>query len=300
VEAVPALSQFNTSGPIVAIFGLVLVVVLMMFKVKGAMLISIIASTIVGIPMGITFIPERIFDLSLISGFSEVSFAFFGDIGFVTLFSKGPAMIPIVIITIFAFSITDIFDTIGTFIGTGRKAGIFDEDDEKAIYQKGFKSRMEKALFADSTATFIGSMLGTSNVATYIESAAGIKEGGRTGFTSVIVAALFLLCLPFAALFSIVPAEATAPVLIVVGILMASDFADIRWKELEEAIPAFLTVAVMTFAYNIAYGIAAGFIFYVIVKLCTKKIKEVHPMLIAVTILFLVNFVLLAVNKMGV
>jgi AGZA family xanthine/uracil permease-like MFS transporter len=297
-DAVPALDKFDTMGPILAFIGLAITVVLLLLKVKGAMLIGIIATTIIGIPMGVTQIPEKLLDLSRLSDFSEVSFAFFGDVGIKSLFSHGAEKIPIVLITIFAFSLSDTFDTIGTFIGTGRKTGIFDDADEKALTEsKGFKSRMDKALFADSTATSIGALLGTSNTTTYIESAAGIGEGGRTGFTSVIVAVLFLICLPLVAFFGMVPAAATAPVLIIVGVLMAEAFADIKWKELDEAVPAFFTVTIMAFAYNISYGIAAGFIFYCIAKICKGKFKEVHPIIIGATLLFLLNFVLLAVNK---
>ena len=295
-DAVPALVHFNTNGPILSVIGLVIIVALMMLNVKGALLIGIIATTVIGIPMGVTRIPPQLFDMSAFSGFGEVSFAFFGDVGLSTLFGKGAAMIPIVLVTIFAFSLSDTFDTIGTFIGTGRKSGIFDAEDEKALTEsKGFKSRMDKALFSDATATSIGALLGTSNTTTYIESASGIGVGGRSGLTSVFVAILFLLCLPFASLFGIVPSEATAPVLIIVGVLMAESFADIRWKEIEEAVPAFFTVVVMTFAYNISYGIAAGFIFYCIVKLCKKEFKEVHPIIVGATILFLLNFILLAI-----
>ena len=294
--AVPELAHFNTAGPILTLIGLVIIVTLLLLRVKGALLIGIITTTLIGIPMGVTHIPEKLFDLSALSGFSEVSFAFFGDVGIASLFNKGAAMIPIVLITIFAFSLSDTFDTIGTFIGTGRKGGIFDEEDEKAlIAAKGFKSRMDKALFADAAATSIGALFGTSNTTTYVESASGIGVGGRTGLTSVVVAALFLLCLPFASLFGVVPAEATAPALIVVGIMMAEAFADIRWKEIDESIPAFFTVVIMTFAYNISYGIAAGFIFYCIVKICKNKFNEAHPILVGATLLFLLNFILLAI-----
>ena len=133
---------------------------------------------------------------------------------------------------------------------------------------------------------------------TYVESAAGIGVGGRTGLTAVVVAVMFLLCLPFASLFGIVPAQATAPALIIVGILMAESFAGIKWGDLEEAIPAFFTVTIMTFAYNISYGIAAGFIFYCLVKLFRGKIKEVHPILIGAVVLFLINFVLMAIKDL--
>jgi AGZA family xanthine/uracil permease-like MFS transporter len=294
--AVPELRKFDSAGPLLALIGLAITVVLLLLKIKGALLIGIVASTLIGIPMEVTKIPEKLFDLSALSGFGEVSFAFFGDVGLKTLFGHGIEKIPIVFITIFAFSLSDTFDTIGTFIGTGRKTGIFDAEDETALFEsKGFKSRMDKALFADSTATSIGALLGTSNTTTYIESAAGIGEGGRTGLTSVVVAALFLLCLPFVSLFGIVPSAATAPALIIVGVMMAESFADIHWKELHEAIPAFFTVVIMAFAYNISYGIAAGFIFYCIAKVCKKEAKEVHPIIWGATLLFLLNFVLLAI-----
>jgi len=295
--AVPQLIHFNTAGPILAVIGLVIIVVLLLLKVKGALLIGIVATALIGLPMGVTHVPDKLMDMSHFSGFKNVSFAFFGNPGFGSLFGKGANMIPIVLITIFSFSLSDTFDTIGTFIGTGRKTGIFDAEDEKALAEsKGFKSRMDKALFADSTATSIGALLGTSNTTTYIESAAGINAGGRTGLTSAVVAVLFLICLPFAALFGMVPAEATAPALIIVGVMMAESFAEIHWKELEEAIPAFFTVAVMTFAYNISYGIAAGFIFYCVVKLCKRQFRQIHPILIGATALFLLNFILLAVK----
>ena len=294
-DIVPALTYFGTAGPLLALIGLTIIIVLMMLKVRGAMLIGIIAATLIGIPMGITMVPEKIFDISALSGISEVSFAFFGEIGFKSLFSDGRTLIAIIII--FAFSLTDTFDTIGTFIGTGRKSGIFDEADEKAMNESsGFKSKMDKALFADATATSIGALFGTSNTTTYIESASGISEGGRTGFTSVVVAALFIICLPLVALFGMAPAQATAPALIVVGIMMAESFRGIKWDEFDEAIPAFFTVTIMTFAYNISYGIFAGFLFYVIVKLCKKEIKEIHPILIGATVLFIFYFVLMAVT----
>ena len=163
----------------------------------------------------------------------------------------------------------------------------------------GFKSRIDKALFADSTATSIGALLGTSNTTTYVESAAGISSGGRTGLTSVVVAVLFLLCLPFASIFGMVPAQATAPALIIVGVFMCEAFADIKWGEMDEALPAFFVVTIMSFAYNISYGIAAGFFFYCITKICKKQTKDIHPILAGSTILFVINFILLAINKMA-
>ena len=197
--------------------------------------------------------------------------------------------------TIFAFSLSDVFDTIGTFIGTGRKSGIFSEDDEKALENNnGFKSRMDRALFADSIATSIGALFGTSNTTTYVESAAGIGAGGRTGLTSLVTALMFLISMFFAPIVSVVPSAATAPVLIIVGVMMLSAFKEIEWGDLEEAIPAFFAGIFMALCYSISYGIAAGFVFYCIVKVVRGKAKEIHPILWVATGLFILNFVILA------
>lgn len=297
--AVPGLVNFTSPAALLALIGLVITIILMVLKVRGALLLGIIATTLIGIPMGVTIIPANLLDISRVTGIRDVvAFGAFSASGTGSIFAD-PAKIPLILITIFAFSLSDTFDTIGTFIGTGRKSGIFDADDEKELNEgSGFKSRMDKALFADSTATSIGSLLGTSNTTTYIESAAGIGVGGRTGLTSVVVAILFLLCIPFASVISIVPGAATAPALIVVGILMAEAFGQINWKDIEDAIPAFLIVTVMTFAYNISYGIAAGFIVHCIIKLFRGKGKEVHPILYGAAVLFLVNFVFLAIRAL--
>ena len=200
------------------------------------------------------------------------------------------------LITIFSFSLSDTFDTIGTFIGTGRRAGIFSEEDEKTMEEStGFKSKMDRALFADATATSIGAIFGTSNTTTYVESAAGIAAGGRTGLTSVVVAICFGISAFLSAFVSIVPSQATAPALIIVGVMMMASFKEINWTELDEAIPAFFAGVFMAFCYSISYGIAAGFIFYCIVKVAKKKANEIHPIIWVASILFLLNFVILAV-----
>lgn len=297
-SAVPALVAFNTPAVLLALIGLILIIVLLILKVKGAILIGIVATTILGIPMGVV-------DISALSGgygfgetFSQLGTTFgaaFGSEGIQSLFSD-PQKIPLVILTIFSFSLSDTFDTIGTFIGTGRRSGIFSEEDEKALEtNSGFKSKMDKALFADAIATSVGAIFGTSNTTTYVESAAGIAAGGRTGLTSVVTAVLFLLCSFLAPIAGVVPAAATAPALIVVGIMMASSLKDIKWDELEDAIPAFLTAVIMALAYNITYGIAFGFIAFCIVKICKGKIKEIHPILGVAAILFIINFVVLAI-----
>jgi len=296
-SAIPALADFSSAAAILALIGLVIVVALLVLKVKGAIFIGIIATTLIGALMGVTsFSGVKVLDIEGIGNVRNTAFAFFGSPGFGTMFNE-PEKIFLVIVTVFAFSLSDTFDTIGTFIGTGRVSGIFDAADEKALLEsKGFKSKMDKALFADATATSIGALFGTSNTTTYVESAAGIAAGGRTGLVSVVVAALFALCLPFASLFGVVPAAATAPALIVVGIMMMASFAHIKWSDFDEATPAFMTAIFMVFGFNISYGIAAGFIFYCLVKAFKGKFKEVHPILAGATALFILNFIIQALR----
>ena len=215
--------------------------------------------------------------------------------GFGSLFSD-MSKLPLVLITIFSFSLSDTFDTIGTFIGTGRRSGIFSAEDEKALEtNNGFKSKMDKALFADATATSIGAIFGTSNTTTFVESAAGIGAGGRTGLTSVVVALCFIASAFLSTFVSAIPYAATAPALVVVGMMMVSSFREIKWDDFAEAVPAFFAGLFMALCYSISYGIAFGFIFYCVVKCCTKRAKDVHPILWVATILFILNFVLLAV-----
>jgi AGZA family xanthine/uracil permease-like MFS transporter len=295
---VPALVKFNNPGVILALIGIVLTFVLLVLKVKGAIFISIIATTIIGIPMGVTIIPESGATTSIGASLKELGQTFgaaFGKEGIQSLFSD-PSKIPTVIMTIFAFSLSDTFDTIGTFIGTGRRSGIFDDADEKALQEgKGFKSKMDKALFADSIATSVGAIFGTSNTTTYVESAAGIEAGGRTGLTSVVTAVLFIVSLFLAPVIGIVPTQATAPALIAVGVMMLASFKDVHWTDLEDSIPAFFAAIFMAFCYSISYGIAGGFIFFCIVKIAKGKYKEISPVLWVATALFILNFVVLAI-----
>ncbi|CDM67876.1 xanthine/uracil permease family protein [Clostridium bornimense] len=297
-SAVPALVNFNTPAVILSLIGIILMVVLLIFKVKGAIIIGIAVTTILGIPLGVVDLSAINTTTGLGDSFRQLSDTFcvaFGDKGLLSLF-KDTSQIPLVLITIFAFSLSDTFDTIGTFIGTGRRTGIFSEEDQKALEDgKGFKSKMDKALFADSIATSVGAILGTSNTTTYVESAAGIGAGGRTGLTSVVTAILFLLSMFLSPVIGIVPSQATAPALIVVGIMMLSSFKEIKWDDLEEAIPAFFAAIFMSFCYSISYGIASGFIFYCIVKTCKGKAKEIHPILWVCTGLFIINFAILAI-----
>ena len=293
--AIPGLAVIN--NPILWLFliGLVLAIVLTVLKVRASLLITIIATSLIGIPLGLTSLNNAV---SVTDAFAQLPTTFgaiFGPQGFPALFSN-PARIPLVLVTIFAFSMSDTFDTLGTFIGTGRRTGIFSETDEKALENgSGFSSKMDRALFADSIATSVGAICGTSNTTTYVESAAGIGAGGRTGLTSVVVSVCFALSIVLAPLASAVPAAATAGVLVVVGCMMASSLKEIAWDDISEAIPAFFAAVFMAFSYSISYGIAAGFIMYCLVMTCKKRAKDVHPMLWIVSLLFILDFVANAV-----
>ena len=293
-SGVPALATFNQPALWLFVIGIVLTIVLQVMKVKGAILISIIVTTLIGIPMGVTTTAETVSFSEACAALPSTFGVIFTGEGLGSLFVDA-AKIPLVLITIFAFSLSDTFDTIGTFIGTGRRSGIFSEEDEKARETSaGFHSKMDKALFADATATSVGAIFGTSNTTTFVESAAGIGAGGRTGLTSVVVAICFALSAFLSTFISAIPYAATAPALVAVGVMMASSFKEINWTDFADAVPAFFAGVFMAFCYSISYGIAAGFIFYCIVKICKKEAKTVHPILWVATALFILNFVLLA------
>lgn len=294
-QAVPGLTVFNSKALILFLIGLVITIVLVVLKVKGGILLSIIITAIIGIPLGVTTMGDSISFGDAIKVLPTTFGAIFTSAGLPSLFSD-VTKLPIVLVTIFSFSMSDTFDTIGTFIGTGRKTGIFSEEDEAALENNsGFKSKMDKALFADATATSIGAIFGTSNTTTYVESAAGIAAGGRTGLTSVIVAICFALSAFLATFISAIPSAATAPVLVIVGCMMMSSLKEINWEDISEAIPAFFAAVFMAFSYSISYGIAAGFITYVIVKLCKREGKKISPILAVVALLFILDFILKAV-----
>lgn len=292
---IPELVALNTPSVLLTLFGLALTVVLLVRNVKGAIFIGIIVTTLLGIPFGVTQVGSTMSFSQAVSELGTTFGAAFGNPGLLSLFSD-VSKIPLVLMTIFAFSLSDTFDTIGTFIGTGRKSGIFSEEDQKALESgSGFASKMDRALFADATATSIGAIFGTSNTTTFVESAAGIGAGGRTGLTSVVVAALFALSAFFAPVISAVPSAATAPALIIVGVMMLSSFKEVKWEDFVEAVPAFFAGIFMALCYSISYGIAAGFIFYCLVKIVKGETKEIHPILAVSTLLFILNFVIMAI-----
>ena len=294
-SGVPALSNMNQPVLWVFLIGLVLAVVLTILNVKGGILIAIVITTLIGIPFGVTSTADTVSFSEALGVLPSTFGVIFTSEGLPSLFADA-SKIPLVIITIFAFSMSDTFDTIGTFIGTGRKSGIFSAEDEAALENSsGFSSKMDKALFADATATSIGAIFGTSNTTTFVESAAGIGVGGRTGLTSVVVAICFALSAFLSSFVSAIPSAATAPALVIVGCMMVSSFTEINWNDLEEAVPAFFAGIFMALCYSISYGIATAFIFYCIVKIIKKQAKEIHPIIAVVAILFIINFILLAI-----
>ncbi len=289
---IPAISTtIDFKVLLVFIVGLALTVFLLLRNVNGAILIGIIAATLLGIPLGVT---------NFGTGYSlGEAFAAYGSWvgtpitkGLPELFSNLKNLIP-TLIGILSFSLSDIFDTIGTFIGTGKVSGIFNDADlEDMETGSGFDSKMDKALFADAIATPIGALLGTSSTTTYVESAAGIGAGGRTGLVSLVVSACFLLSLPFAGFVSGIPSAATAPALIVVGVMMMASLKEINWNDLNEAIPAMCASVPMALTYGITNGIMLGFWSYTFVKLCQGKVKDVHPIILISDILFILNYLI--------
>ncbi len=278
-----ALTRFDNPGVVLAVIGLVITGILMVKKVKGAILIGIIATTLIGIPMGVT---NTAIDTAVRFNISPT----FMKMDFKGLLSaqEGTSMLMSlvgVVTIVISFSLVDMFDTIGTLIGTASRAGMLDED--------GNLHNMDKALLADAVATSVGAMLGTSTVTTYVESASGVAEGGRTGLTAVTTGILFILAVFLAPFALAVLGQATAPALIIVGVLMMGTVRNINFDDFAEALPAFLTIAMMPFTYSIANGIAAGLIFYPIVKIVTGKAKEVHPTVYILAILFILKFTVL-------
>lgn len=291
---VPGLSIFDSPVLWVFLIGLALVIILHILNVPGAMLITIIVTAIIGIPFGVTSMQDTVSFGEACAALPDTFLVIFSEEGIVSLFNN-PAKLPLAIITIFAFVLSDVFDTIGTLIGTGKRTGIFTESEEELLESTGFKTKFEKALFADATATVTGSIIGTSNTTTFVESAAGIAAGGRTGLTSVVTAICFLASAVLSTLVSAVPYAATAPALVMVGIMIASSLKALNWDDLSEAIPAFFASVFMALCYSISYGIAAGFITYCIVKVCKKEAKEIHPILWVCTVLFILNFIFMAI-----
>lgn len=268
-----SLGDITSAPALVALTGLILTGVLLALKVKGALLIGIVASTLIGIPLGVTHLPEGIKLVSMPPSIDSVFFQF----EFSKIFTVDMAVV------LFTFLFVDMFDTVGTLVGVSSKAGMLDA--------KGNVPRAKQALFADAVGTTVGAMLGTSTVTTYVESASGVSEGGRTGLTSLTVAGMFLLALFFAPLFIMIPGAATAPALIMVGLFMLSPIQKIDLNDFTEAIPAFLTIIIMPLTYSIAEGIVFGMLSYVFLKMLTGKFRDLSITMYIIALLFIAKIV---------
>ncbi len=268
-----------------SVVGLLLIAALHKMNVKGSILVGMTIITLVSIPLGLTTVDANLnFNLApQFNDFMEISFMSFGE-GLSSLLAGENMMenILTIVMLIISFSLVDMFDTIGALLGTAKKAGFLDKD--------GNMPGMKKALMCDAIATTTGAMLGTSTVTTYIESTAGIGEGGRTGLTSVVTAFMFLIALVAAPFVGIIPAAATAPALIFVGAMMMASVTDIHWDDMSAAVPAFFTVAMMPMTYSIANGIGFGLITHVIIQLFTGKYKEINIATVILALLFVYRF----------
>lgn len=262
----------NMSDPsvILALIGIATIGILLAFKVKGALLIGILIATIIGIPMGITHLPQE----GYVDTPPSVAPVFF-KFDFEQVFTVD------MLIVLFTFLFVDMFDTIGTLIGVSTKANMLDE--------KGNIPRVKQALFADAIGTFFGAIMGTSTVTTYVESASGVSAGGRTGLTALSTAVMFALALVFAPIFLMIPTAALSPVLVVVGLFMMSPVMKLDLDDYTEAIPAFLTIILMPLAYSIADGIIFGLLSFVVLKLFTGKHKQLSALMYVLAVLFILK-----------
>lgn len=269
-----ALGDLTQPTAIVAILGIIITGILLYKKVKGAILIGILVSTVISIPLGVT----------QFNGFVSLPPSL-APVAFKLRFSAAEIFSLDMLVVLFTFLFVDVFDTIGTLIGVASKADMLDKD--------GNLPRVKPALFADAVGTSVGALLGTSTVTTYVESAAGVAEGGRTGLTALTTSVLFALALFFAPIFGIIPGAATAPALIIVGLFMMSPIMKINLDDFTEAIPAFLTIIMMPLAYSIAEGIVFGMVSYTLLKTLTGKYKDVSIVMYILSILFVLKYIFL-------
>lgn len=261
---------------LLALFGLLFISVLIARNVRGAMLIGIITSTFLGIAMGIVNVP---------AGFVPVAIPDFSNNAFFELDIAGAIGMGLTTI-IFTFTFVELFDTMGTLVGTTSKAGLMKKD--------GKIPGIGKAMLVDATGVSLGAVLGTSTITAFVESAAGVAAGGRTGLTAVVCGILFFLALFFTPIVGLIPDAATAPALIIVGCLMMEGVRHIDFTDFTEAMPAFMTIVMMPFTYSIANGISFGLVLYPLLKLITGRHKEVHWIVYVLAILVIIRLVFLA------
>lgn len=281
-----AFSDYKGSmGAILAFGGLFLLAVLSSLKINGAVLISIVATTIASYLVGHSVPPDN-FSVNIAGQFGNFLDVSFMKLDFATLFSGGniTATLTSLIVLIISMSLVDMFDSIGTFIGTAEKANMLDED--------GKMPGMKKALMCDAIATTAGAFLGTSTVTTYVESVSGVIEGGKTGMTSFTTGCMFIVALFFAPFIGLVPACATAPALMYVGYCMLTSVKKINFDDISEGLPAFLTIIMMPLSYSIANGIGFGLISYVVIKASIGRVHHIPMMTWVITALFLMKYIM--------
>jgi AGZA family xanthine/uracil permease-like MFS transporter len=281
------LGNFTAPSTALAIIGIFITVLLVVYGVKGGLFISIIATSVVGAVMQFGFGA----DVGIAKGLSTGSSLAptFGQFlnGFPELLHTnegvGVALFSLIAVLI-SLTMVDMFDTVGTLYGTAGKAGF--------LTPEGKLPNATRAMMADAVATTVGSIFGTSTVTTYVESSAGISEGGKTGLTSVTTAICFVLAIFLSPFLGFIPGSATYPVLLIVGVMMIGGVREVNWDDMETAIPCFLTIAMMPFAYSISEGIAFGSISYCFIKLVRGKAKEVSPILYVIAVLFVIRYIL--------
>lgn len=256
---------------LLGVIGVVITSVLLVLKVRGSLLFGILATTIIGIPMGITHFDGIV---GMPPSIEPIFFKFEWD----QIFTKE------MVVIVFTFLFVDMFDTIGTLVGVSTKAGMVDEN--------GRIPHLKKAFMVDAVGTTAGAMLGTSTITTFVESASGVGEGGRTGLTSFTTGICFLVALFLAPFFLSVPGAATAPVLILVGLMMMSQVTKINFSDYSEAIPAFICIVMMPMAYSISEGIVLGLLSYVLINLLTGKLKKITVSMIILAVIFCFKYVM--------
>jgi AGZA family xanthine/uracil permease-like MFS transporter len=268
------LGSFADPAVQMACFGLVLTLFLMTRKIKGAILIGIFGTALLGMSRGISQWPAAIFSVPHPSStFLQLDFRGAIHLGFLEI--------------LFAFLFVDLFDNVGTLVGVCEQGGFI---------RDGKIPRVGRALLADATGTIFGSLAGTSTVTSYIESVAGIAAGARTGLSNIVVAALFLVAMFFSPLATAIPSYATAPALILVGALMTQSIAHIDWREFSEAVPAFITMLATPLTFSIATGLSLGLISYTVVKVAAGKFSEINSLIWILTVLFILRYIYLAIG----
>jgi len=270
------MGSFHNPSMVLCLVGIAITALMMARKIKGSLLIGIVVTTLIGIPMGVTHVPKDLVFFSL----PDLSHLAVGQLDIMGALNMG------IWTVVFTFTFVELFDTFGTLVGTANKAGLIDKDGNSPL--------IGKAMLVDAVGVSFGALMGTSTITAYVESAAGISEGGRTGLTAVTTGVLFLLALLISPIAGMIPDAATAPALIIVGVLMASSVLDIDFSDFTEGFPAFITFVLMPFTYSIANGIAGGIIFYTLLKVGTGKAKQVHWMMYLLFAIVVTRYIFLS------